>query len=46
MHVTKNDDHVSQRHERLGTEMLYQNLDIKQNVSVAVHTHDRNMAIN
>ena len=45
VHVTKNDGHVSQRHETLGTEMLYQNLD-KQNVSVAVHTHDRNMAIN
>ena len=40
-----NDDHVSQHHETLGTEMLYQNLD-KQNVCVAVHTHDRNMASN
>ena len=34
VHVTKNDDHVSHRHDRLGTEMLRQN------------THDRNLAIN
>ncbi|KAK3100338.1 hypothetical protein FSP39_018337 [Pinctada imbricata] len=45
VHVTKADDPVTQRHEKHGTEQVYRELDQKQ-VSVKVHTHDRNMAIN
>ena len=44
-HVTKADDHVSQRHEKIGTQRIYDDLDSK-NISVNIHTHDRNMAIN
>ena len=45
VHVTKEDDHCSQRHEKVGTERVYSYLDSK-NVSVAVHSHDRNTSIN
>ena len=45
VHVTKDDDHCTQRHEALGTKKIYEYFD-SQNVSVAVHIHDRNMAIN
>lgn len=45
VHVTTAEDPVTQRHEKLGTEKIYNDLDNKQ-VSVNVHTHDRNMAIN
>ena len=44
-HVTKTDDPVSQRHEKLGTERIYQHLR-DQNVAVGIHTHDRNLSIN
>ena len=45
VHVTKKDDHCSQRHEKIGTERVYSYLD-SQCVSVAVHSHDRNTSIN
>lgn len=45
VHVTKTDDPVTQRDENHGTEKNYRDLDQKQ-VSVKVHTHDRNLAIN
>jgi hypothetical protein len=46
VHLTKHsDDIVTQRHERLGTEKVYDYLD-SQDVSIRVHTHDRNMAVN
>lgn len=45
VHVTTAEDPVTQRHEKLGKEKTYNDLDNKQ-VSVNVHTHDRNMAIN
>ena len=44
-HVTKQDDHVTQRHEKVGTEKMYEYLQAKD-TPVAVHIHDRNMAIN
>lgn len=44
-HVTKQDDHVSQRHEKIGTERIYEFLD-EQGVDVNVHIHDRNLSIN
>jgi len=44
-HVTKADDHVTQRHEKLGTEWVYSYLESKD-TPVAVHIHDRNMSIN
>lgn len=34
-HVTKQDDHVSQRHEKIGTERIYEFLD-EQGVDVIV----------
>ena len=45
VHITKNDDIVSQRHEAKGTEKIYQYFTDK-NVSIKVHTHDRNMSVN
>ena len=45
VHITKHDDHCSQRHEKLGTQRVYEYL-ASQDVSVAVHTHDRNTSIN
>jgi len=44
-HVTKSEDPVSQRHEKLGTNNIYKYFD-EQNVSINVHTHDRNLSIN
>lgn len=44
-HVTKSDDSVTQRHERFGTEKIYQHLQ-NQNVTAGVHAHDRNLSIN
>ena len=45
--VTKEDDPVSQRHERLGTERIYQWLENSEEgpVQVAFHAHDRNLSI-
>lgn len=44
-HVTKAEDPVSQRHETIGTRKIYEDFD-NRDISVNVHTHDRNMAIN
>lgn len=44
-HITKAMDRVAQRHERLGTEIIYNNLADK-NVSIKIHAHNRNMAVN
>jgi len=44
-HVTKKDDPVSQRHEKLGTQWAYGYLSSKD-VNIKIHTHDRNMSIN
>ncbi|CAG2196053.1 unnamed protein product [Mytilus edulis] len=43
-HITKADDFVSQRHEKLGTQRIYQYLD-DNDVKVGIHSHDRNMSI-
>ena len=43
-HVTHVDDHGTQRHEKLRTERVYQYLEFRD-TPVAVHIHDRNMAI-
>ena len=43
-HVTKTDDQVSQRHEKLGTERIYQHLR-NQNVAVGINTHDLDLSI-
>lgn len=45
VHVTKEDDQVSQRHEKNGTEQIYNALD-QNDISVRIHVHDRNMSIN
>lgn len=44
-HITKAMDPVSQRHERHGTERIYDYLNEKD-VKVNVHCHDRNLSIN
>lgn len=45
-HVTKAaEDPVSQRHETIGTRKIYEDFD-NRDISVNVHTHDRNMSIN
>ncbi|CAC5364483.1 unnamed protein product [Mytilus coruscus] len=44
-HVTKDDEVVSQRHERVGTDRVYTYLAEKE-VAVVVHCHDRNLSIN
>ncbi|CAC5410848.1 unnamed protein product [Mytilus coruscus] len=44
-HITKCDDSVSQRHEKLGTQRIYHYLE-EQDVQVNVHSHDRNISIN
>ena len=44
-HVTKADDHVTQRHELLGTKQVYEYFE-SRDTPVAVHCHDRNMAVN
>jgi hypothetical protein len=45
IHITKADDHCTQRHEKLGTERMYEYFEQK-GVSVRTHAHDRNMSIN
>ena len=45
VHITKADDMVSQRHELKGTERIYEHFESKD-VTVKVHTHDRNMSVN
>lgn len=44
-HVTKMDDPISQRHEKVGTGRIYPHLREK-GVSINIHTHDRNLSIN
>ena len=44
VHITKVDDVVSQRHEKLGTKRLHTYFESKD-VSINVHTNDRNMTI-
>ena len=45
IHVTKADDIVSQRHELKGTQRIYENFE-SEDVTIKVHTHDRNLSIN
>lgn len=45
VHVTKAQDPVSQRHEKFGTVKIYDHL-AEQDVSIKVHSHDRNLSIN
>ena len=44
-HVTNSDFTVTQRHERFGTEKIYQHLK-NQSVAVGDHAHDRTISIN
>ena len=46
--ITKADDPAAQRHEKIGTERIYNNLLTHQDgpIHVALHAHDRNMSIN
>lgn len=44
-HVTKRDDPISQRHERIGTERIYQSINA-EGIFIKTHTHDRNLSIN
>ena len=46
--MTHDDDCCSQRHEQIGTEIIYDHLENHQDgpIQVAVHAHDRNMSIN
>ncbi|KAK3091924.1 hypothetical protein FSP39_023755 [Pinctada imbricata] len=44
-HITKSDDRVTQRHEKIGTKKIYEDLQ-SNDVSVGVHVHDRNLSIN
>ena len=43
IHITKSQDKVAQRHERLGTQNIYENME-SINVSKKIHSHDRNMS--
>ena len=45
IHVTKQQDPVSQRHEKYGTELIYENFASKD-VTIKIHSHDRNLSIN
>ena len=45
VHITKSQDKVCQRYERLGTQNIYENMESK-NVSIKIHSHDRNRAVN
>lgn len=45
VHVTKTRDPVAQRHERIGSETIYEHL-AETDVSVKIHAHDRNLSIN
>ena len=45
IHITKQEDPVTQKHEKAGTDKLYQYLDQK-NVPVRTHIHDRNTSVN
>ena len=45
VHITKSQDKIAHRHERLGTQTIYENME-STNVSIKIHSHDRNMAVN
>lgn len=45
VHITTADDPVPQRHEKIGTEKNYRDLEAEQ-VTVHIHTHDRNLSTN
>ena len=45
IHVTKQQNPVSQRHEKYGTELIYENFASKD-VTIKIHSHDRNLSIN
>ncbi|KAK3083302.1 hypothetical protein FSP39_018873 [Pinctada imbricata] len=42
-HITKSDDRVTQRHEKIGTKKIYEDL---QSNDVSVGVHDRNLSVN
>jgi hypothetical protein len=44
-HITKCEDPVTQRHEAIGTRIIYNELDASS-IDVNVHVHHRNLAIN
>lgn len=44
-HVTKEDDHVSQRHEKVGVARMYAEFE-RQDINVDVHVHDNNSSVN
>jgi hypothetical protein len=44
-HITKEDDHCSQRHEHVGCTRMYDAMDAA-GVAIEEHTHDRNVSIN
>jgi len=44
-HVTKTDDLVTQRHEKIGTERIYSYMD-ENDPNIGIHCHDRNLSIN
>lgn len=44
VHITTADDPETQRHEKIGTEKIYRDLEAEQ-VTVQIHTHDRNLSI-
>ena len=43
-HITKDDERSSQKHEAVGTERMYADMQ-RQNVTVLAHAHDRNETI-
>ena len=45
VHVTKQQDPVSQRHEKVGTEVIYNNFT-SEDVTIKIHSYDRNLSIN
>ena len=44
-HVTKTDDLVTQRHEKIGTQRIYSYMD-EHDTKIGIHCHDRNLSIN
>ena len=44
VHITKDEERSSQKHELYGTKRLYENFE-RQNVKILEHAHDRNMSI-
>lgn len=44
-HMTKDEDRITQRHETVDCERMYLAFQ-RKNVTVSVHTHDRNTSVN